>query len=173
MFWLHVFLCTHVCSAIKFPRIGVIGVCEHQIWIPCKGNQFVTGKPLELKRNEYVFACMSYAGAYRSQKSLGYLELELQLVASCHLGAGNWTCSCSKYFLSTDPWLQPPYVDQSLCITYLPWFLWPLVFSNAGKCWWRLQWSEGWRGRDLPPRSLIVVGRLLLTGCWPNLRTLV
>lgn len=111
MFWLHVFLCTHVGSAIKSPKIGVIGVCEHRIWSPCKGNQFLTGKPLELKRNESVFACVSYPGAYRSQKSLGYLGLELQLGASCHLGAGNWTCSCREYSLRTDPWLQSPNLE--------------------------------------------------------------
>ena len=86
--------------------------------------------------------CMCVSGAHRSQKTIpDCLELELQMVVSCHVGAGNWSSARAAIALNcwassltptpvvssqglgqrevTHPVLSPPPFDTFL---WWPWF---------------------------------------------------
>ena len=132
-----------------------------------------------------MFALMSYvyhlcAAAYRSQRLLDFLELELEVVVSCHVVAGNWPCSSTRAVstLLTEPWLQPPKFRtfKNKCYS---WFLWirvcvPLTYLGFSDLWssqCRKVLVEATvvrrmeRERTASKVSLIVVGRILLIGC--------
>ena len=86
--------------------------------------------------------CMCVSGAHRGQKTIpDCLELELQMVVSCHVGAGNWSSARAAIALNcwassltptpvvssqglgqrevTHPVLSPPPFDTFL---WWPWF---------------------------------------------------